>query len=56
MLHFEEGRCPVCQGETTLLVVEQENSATFTCIRHNQYSHRVTLTPTWEASHGKHHL
>ena len=50
MLHFEEGRCPVCQDEATLLVVEQDESVIYTCVRHNQFSHRVTLTPVREAT------
>lgn len=51
MLHFEEGRCPVCQDEATLLVVEQDESVIYTCVRHNQFSHRVTLTPTGRQHH-----
>lgn len=57
MLHFEDGWCPVCQGEATILVVEQEASAVYTCVRHSQFSHRVTLTPIREATqHGNDHL
>lgn len=39
-----DGHCPVCQGPTTIEVRQVDaNTSTFTCVKHPQFSHRLTL-------------
>lgn len=39
-----DGHCPICQGPTQIEVHHVDaHTSTFTCVKHPQFSHRLTL-------------